>query len=221
MKPEEKNKAIKLRRRGYSYSKILKNIDVSKSTISLWLRDVELTPKQEKKFLKGREISRYKGAQTQHRKRVEVTKIIIDQGKKEVTSLIKDPLFLSGVMLYWAEGDKHRQEKVKFTNSDEKMICLMMKWFREVCKVPESKFRIALHIHDLHARKNVEKYWAKLTQVPLKQFQKTYIKNSTLKHRKNMLYNGTCAIVVNDKNLFRRICGWKIGMLEYLGVSSP
>ena len=66
---EEKIKAIKLRERGYSYSRILKNVSASKSTISVWLRDIELTPEQERKFLKGREISRYRGARTQHRKR--------------------------------------------------------------------------------------------------------------------------------------------------------
>jgi len=37
-KLEEKNKAIALRKKGYSYSEILKKVDVSKDTISRWCR---------------------------------------------------------------------------------------------------------------------------------------------------------------------------------------
>lgn len=221
MKLEERNKAIELRKKGYSYSEILKKINVSKSTISSWLRDIELTIKQKNKLLREGELGRYKGSRTQYKKRIIKTKEIIEKSKNEFNFLIKNPLFLSGLMLYWAEGDKHKQERVKFTNSDEAMICLMMRWFREICKVPESKFRIALHVHNLHFRNNVKRYWAKLTNVPQKQFQKTYIKKSSLRYRRNILYNGTCAIVVNDKNLFRRILGWRRGLLEYFGLSLP
>ncbi|TSC67048.1 MAG: Uncharacterized protein G01um101466_809, partial [Parcubacteria group bacterium Gr01-1014_66] len=47
---------------------------------------------------------------------------------------------------------------VKFTNSDWNTIILMMRWFREVCKVPEEKFRIALHIHNLHSAPDAKNY---------------------------------------------------------------
>jgi len=43
---KEKEKAIKLRKRGFSYSEILREIPVAKSTLSLWLRSVGLAKKQ-------------------------------------------------------------------------------------------------------------------------------------------------------------------------------
>ena len=46
MKSNLKAKAIELRRQGQSYSDILKVVNVSKGTISLWLRNVELTQEQ-------------------------------------------------------------------------------------------------------------------------------------------------------------------------------
>lgn len=219
MKLQEKIIAVQLRKTGFSYSKIFKKVRVSKSTLSHWLRDIELTSKQKEKILKGREKSRYAGSKAQQIKRIKVTEEITTAGKKEFYSLIKNSLFLAGLCLYWAEGDKHKQERVKFTNSDEKMISLMMRWFREICGVPEEKFRVALHIHNLHIAKNIKRYWSEITGVPEKQFQKIYIKQTTLRHRRNVLYNGTCAIVVHNKALFRRIYGWKLGLISHFNIS--
>jgi len=122
-------------------------------------------------------------------------------------------------MLYWAEGDKSdEQERVKFSNSDPVMIIFIMEWFRKICKVPENKFRICLHVHELHCRKDMQEYWSKITGIPFSQFYKTQIKPTSLKHRKNKLYNGTCAVTIYNKDLFRRIKGWKSGFLEKMNI---
>ena len=218
MKLNEKIKAIELRQKGYSYPKIAMSIGVSKSTLSRWLQDVILTSQQKENLQNNSTSALYAYAKIQQRKRHERTKEIITHGKKEFVVLLKDPLFLSGLLLYWAEGDKNQQERVKFTNSDEKMILLMMRWFREICGVPENKFRVALHIHNLHIRHNIIDYWSKLTKISEMQFHKPYVKETSLGQRKNILYNGTCAIVVNNKNLFRKIEGWKLGLLEHFNI---
>lgn len=59
MKLNEKNLAVKMRRRGASYGDIRAKISVSKGTLSTWLKDIELSPTQIKTLLKGREVSRY------------------------------------------------------------------------------------------------------------------------------------------------------------------
>jgi hypothetical protein len=220
MKLKEKITAINLRKLGKSYSEIRKKIKVSKSTLSLWLRDIKLTPKQENRiYVKLRQKNAYRLAKINQQKRIERTKEIIERSKKEISLYLKDPLFLAGLMLYWAEGDKsERGEEVKFTNSDPAMIKLMIKWFREICKIPKEKFRIAIHIHNLLCRGDVERYWSKITNIPLSQFYKTQIKSTSLKHRKNPLYNGTCAIRIGDKDLFRRIKGWRLGFLERMNI---
>lgn len=219
MKLEEKFKAIELRKQGNSYSDILKVVNVSKSTISLWLRNIDLTPDQVSKLIRGRDFSRYIAAQKKKQRTIEKRNKIIQEAKVEFKKLLTNPLFLPGLSLYWAEGDKNSNERVKFTNSDEKMIKLMMRWFREVCLVPNDKFRVALHAHSLHVEKDLLNYWSKITKVPLGQFNKVYIKNTSLGQRKNILYNGTCAIVVSNKELFRKIVGWKFALLEYFNIS--
>lgn len=215
MKLSEKIKALKLRKKGISYSEIMKSVSVSKSTLSFWLRDITLNRKQKNRILHGLDISRNAAGELRRRQRLEKTEVIIDNAKTEFLNLIKKPIFLVGLSLYLAEGDKNAQERVKFTNSDPKLISIMMRWFREICEVPNKKFRIALHIHNLHISDDVKNYWSNLTNIPTGQFYALYVKESTLRTRRNILYNGTCSVIVNSRDLFRRITGWRMALLDY------
>jgi len=220
MKLKEKIEAIKLRKKGKSYGEILKKVKASKGTLSLWLREVRLSPEQYKRlYVTLRRRNAYKAAKSRQKQRVERTRQIIENAIAEIELPKENYLFLTGLMLYWCEGDKSdKAETVKFSNSDPILIKLIMKWFREVCRVEEKRFRVELHVHSLHCRQDVEKYWSDLANIPLSQFHKTQIKTSSLRHRKNRLYNGTCAIRISDKDLFRRIKGWKIGFAKYMSL---
>lgn len=217
IKETNKHQARKLRGKGKSYTEILKIIKVSKSTLSIWLRDIPLSQKQILE-LKGRCKSRFIASKTRQKTRIKETKEIITKAKAEIKNNINNPLFLSGVFLYWAEGTKRGEEIINFSNSDSQMIRLMMRWFRKVCAVPENKFRIQLHIHSLHDRNKLLEHWSKITKVPTSQFHKVIIKKTSLSHRKNILYNGTCCIRINDRKLFRRMMGWKSGLLKQFGI---
>ncbi|HEU0085998.1 MAG TPA: hypothetical protein VFQ59_03525, partial [Candidatus Paceibacterota bacterium] len=215
----EKTEAIKLRKNGDSYSSILKKIKVSKSTLSIWLREIELTEEQKNNLVNHMDKVRYEVAKRKVAERIERTNQIIEKSAKEVAKLKNNSFFLVGISLYWAEGAKNPNESVKFANSDEKMILFMMKWFRKICKVPEHKFKIHIHMHTLHCRKDIIDYWSKITGVPLKQIYRPYIKPTSLGQRRNLLYNGTCSIIIHDKTLFRRIMGWKFGLQRHFDLS--
>lgn len=219
MKFKEKIKAQKLRRKGFSYREILKQMKVSKASLSIWLREIELTDDQKNRLLNKSERAIYDVAKRKVAARIKKTKDIMESGIKEVRLLKNNPLFLVGLALYWAEGAKNSTESVKFVNSDEKMIVLIMRWLREICKVPEKKFRIHIHMHSLHCKNNIIEHWSKITDISKKQFYKPYIKPTSLGQRKNILYNGTCSVAVNDKDLFRKIMGWKIGVQEIFNSS--
>jgi hypothetical protein len=219
MKIKAKIKAIKLRKKGASYSEIRKEISVSKSTLSFWLRDIELNNLAKQRIIKGLEFSRSVAAKVKKELRISVTREIMRNAQFEFKKLLETPLFLVGLSLYLAEGDKNIQERVKFANSDQNLIQLMMCWFREVCNIPENKFRIALHIHDLQSNKKVREFWSALTRVPLTQFQAVYVKKSTLRSRRNVLYNGTCSIVINSRSFFRRIMGWRMALMDYFLIT--
>lgn len=227
MRLEDKFKAIELRRKGKTYSEIRAVIPkLSKGTLCGWVKNIELTDDQKECILarikKGADISRaiqrQRGAWTNHLNMIKRARNVFEEARNETARLTKNPLFVPGVMLYWAEGDKSLDvQKVNFTNSDPLMIDFIMKWFRNVCTVPESKFRVRLNIHTLHNRTEIENYWSSLTKVPLSQFHKPTIKPTIFTQKKNQHYKGTCSISVNDVSLFRRIMCWKITILEELG----
>lgn len=215
MKFEEKVQAVKLRKNGQSYSEISRKLKVSKSTLSGWLKDIESSSQQKKKLMTKRQLAGYKGAKMNQNYADKRRKMIIEKAKKEAEELINNPLFLAGLMLYWAEGNKRGGEKVVISNSDPEIIRLMMRWFREICHVPEYKFRVSLYIHRLHIRKDVRDFWFRITGVPLSQFGKDTIKPTIHSQRTNKLYEGVCRITIHSTDLFRKIIGWKIGAIDY------
>jgi len=119
-----------------------------------------------------------------------------------------------GVMLYWAEGGK-TQRLVRFSNGDPEMIKIMMTFFRQVCNVPEHKFRGYIHIHPHLDHKNAEKYWSTITEIPLKQFFKTYRRpNKSSQNKKDSLPYGVLDVYVLDASLFLKITGWAKGIFS-------
>lgn len=215
----KKLKAIELRKGGLSYTEIKKLISVSKSTLSNWLKDIELTD-EHKKRLTRLQATAYLGAKKIQAKSLAHHRDIGETAKREVLSWINNPLFITGLMLYWAEGDK-RSGRLQFSNSDPDMIKLMMKWFRKFCNVPEEKFRIGLFIHTLHVREDCLDFWSKVTGLPLNQFNKPYVKPTIFSNRKNKLYEGTCVIRVHSRDLLSKILGWIEGVkISFLGSST-
>ena len=109
---EQKELAQSLRRQGLSYREILARLpfSLSRSTISAWCKEIELTPEQldrlDQLFRDGSYRGRLLGPKaTQARRATEVEKIRA-RARAEVPQLIHNELWLAGLMLYWAEGSK-------------------------------------------------------------------------------------------------------------------
>ncbi|MBI4992460.1 MAG: hypothetical protein HZB99_04565 [Candidatus Harrisonbacteria bacterium] len=211
MKFEEKKLAKELRTRGDSIKEIAKKLAVSKSSVSLWVRDIQLTKAQKqilsekgvrKEIIEKRRVTRLINESIRRR-------VIIDSAKQDISGLSKLELLLIGSALYWAEGSKRSKGTVILSNGDPLMIKLMMRFFRENCGVPESKFRGYIHIHPHLDFKKAEIYWADISGIPLNQFYKTYRKpNISSKNKKDTLPFGTFDITICDTVLLLKIKGW-------------
>lgn len=213
----QKIEARRLRgKKGLSIKKIAKEVSVAKSTVSLWCRDIELTPLQikrlEEKEKDGRLRGRLKGAWVQKERRLKRIEKIHEQAKKDIEKLSKESLFLAGVALYWAEGHK-KQHNLGFASSDPKMILFFLKWLQEICKIPKSRLKCLVGINQIHKERieKVEKYWSKLTGIPRSQFTKpSFKKVKTKKIYKNIEnHYGTFVIRVSKStDLNHQVKGW-------------
>jgi len=218
--PKLKEKAIKLRKKGLSYSEILKRIPVAKSTLSLWLRSVGLSKKQEQRLTEKKLAAMKRGWEACRRKRVVLTKKIKDEAKEGVGKLNRRNLWLIGTALYWAEGAKEKSKgtQVSLGNSDPNLIKIYLKWIQKACKIPRKDiyFRIYLHETSTNKLRKVQKYWAEVVGYPVNNFQKvTWKKHKINTHRKNIGKNYYGLLEVRIKkstDLNRKIAGWIEGI---------
>ena len=222
---EQKELVQSLRQEGLSYREILGRVSfpLARSTISHWCRDITLTPEQldrlDRLYQEGKYRGRLLGSKaTQHHRAQEVEEIRA-RARAEVPRRRGNNLWLAGLMLYWGEGSK--TEDPGLSNSDPEMVRFMMRWFRETCRVPERKFKAYLHLHSGQDEASMKTFWAEVTELPLFQFGKSYVKREGTGHRKNILYNGTIRIDIYSRDLLYTILGWIEGITEdFRAVSS-
>ncbi len=215
----EKARAIELRRKGYSYKEIMAEVPVAKSSISLWLRDTPLTV-DEKAVLKSRtdiNISRgrIKAAAAIRNNRLERERLRLPEVIKTFHQFKNETLFQLGIGLYWAEGAKNSGSTM-FTNSDEKMIIIIIQWLEKYTLYRRTGLRYRLYIHKPYAHENCELWWAKKLSVPLSTFTKTSFKPTSkgIKIRQN--YKGCLRIEVPKSSiLLHSLKIWTDLLVEY------
>lgn len=217
-KPQLRIKARELRSKGESVIVIAKQLGVSKSTVSYWVRDIILSIKQLEKLrnsqLKGAERGRLKGALKQKRQRLKLIETSKKNGLKSIGKLSKKEFLISGIALYWAEGTKKRQI-VQIVNSDPNMIIFMIRWLKTFFNINYDDLVARVGINYIHKEREdvVIKYWSKKTGIPLSRFKKTSFKKvKNKKYYKNFdQHFGTLDIRVLKSSRF----SYKINGLIY------
>ncbi len=222
-KEEEKQAAIKLRKQGLSYTEILRKVSVSKSTLSVWLKDIGLAQEQKQRFTERRRLAQIKAQETW--KKIRITKEIrlISAACKEIKRISQRELWLIGTVLYWAEGTKQKQhnvsQKVSFNNSDPAMIALFNRWIQEICLRKKSDLTYSIYIHQTADQTKAQQFWENLLQTKI---DKIYLKSHTPKtNRKNTRaeYFGLLRIdVKKSTDLNRQIKGWVEGINKGLSI---
>jgi hypothetical protein len=219
----DKKLIIEERKKGKSYNQLSKNFGIPKSTLSYWLKDIKLSNEAKQKINVRVNNTSVKALIRRNKEQSIIAKvnseIIRQEAKSETVKLINNKLFLLGISLYWAEGYKKgaygsKWKCVDFANSDSEMLKIMMKFFREICKVEDQNFKIQLIAHkNVNFKKSI-KYWSKVLAVPNQQFFKTNTSmNLNSKGlRKNTLKHGTVHIRVYNTKLFYKIVGWIEGL---------
>jgi len=204
----KKERARAARAEGKSIPEIAKELNVAKSTVSFWVRDVELSAKLRRQLdknsldgrQKGREMIRMNKELEQEYVRKEATRLV-ERCFKQRDSFSWQ---LLAAMLFWCEGQKELTGGIKFANSDPKLVQVFLSSLRKGFEIKEQKFRALIHLHDYHNVKTQTKFWSKVTEIPIDQFQTPYRKPHTgVRKREN--YPGCISIRYYDTSLARRL----------------
>lgn len=190
-----KQKALILRKKGWSYNEIRQKIPVAKSTLSHWLKNILLKKSYRDRLYTKKIHFLSFGSRSQKERRLREVNKIIDNAKKEIKSPISNEAQrLFGAALYWAEGTKGGG--LVFTNSDPHLILFMVKWFEKTFNIKPNTLSAHLNIYGQQNDMILKKFWSDLCDIPVKNFGKSYIKPSNKGYKKNNLYYGTIKIYV-------------------------
>jgi len=208
MRFEEKQRARELRRQGWSYNDILKEVGVSKSTLSLWLRDIPLTDEQiaalSCKFRVGREKFIHKMRVRRDTRWAEYHR----EAEEEYRTLSQDPEFMFGLALYIGEGSKTKQNDLCIANCDPRVIQKALEFLR--IGIPFASLRCAIHLHLGLSVETAEAYWQEVTGLPKTQFHRTSaaISRASGGKKGNLQVYGTCQISAAHTKIRQKLGRW-------------
>ena len=210
--------ARELRQSGISVREIAKTLNISLSSASTWVRDIELTPDQVENLKQNQHLygAQNKGAAS-NKEKGRIRRLAFQEAGRAKAKEIS-PLHLAGCMLYWAEGGKSRNS-LYFANSDPNMHGLFIRFLREEMLVENSEIAIYIHCHtdDPEKMNILEEYWLQLLQLPRACHRKTFTKKgSEIQH--SVLKYGVCGVGVYRSEVVQHIFG---AIQEYGGFENP
>ncbi|MBI5003613.1 hypothetical protein HZC00_00780 [Candidatus Kaiserbacteria bacterium] len=199
-----KQRVVALRQAGKTYGEIqlITGKSIPKSTLSYWCKNYPLSKvhlnRVEQIISRGGEKGR---AVALASKRVQRNQYIDDLRLKNahLPNLLLQNIHNAKIalaILYLAEGGKHQSGSMMFGNSDPNIISLFLKLLHVVYdKIEDSKFRCTVQCRADQDIKSLERFWSRLTNIPLSQFYKARIDARTVgKISRKKDYKGVCRI---------------------------
>ncbi len=228
MKTALKIQAISLRQDGLSYSEILAQVPVAKSTLSAWLHSVALAKHQQQRLSEKKRLSALRGGAARKNERISRQSIIMETARAEIGPISTRELWLMGAMLYWAEGSKEKKWKtgrlISFTNSDPAMIRVYLEWVSICLHVPLEDIEFELYLHESHSIQTHEhlSFWTQIVGIGYNRIDRVYLKKnilSTKRKNSNSNYHGQLRVTVKKSvDLNRKIAGWIEGICAHCPV---
>lgn len=224
MKTAEREQARKLRReQGLPVKQIARLVSVAPSSVSVWVRDVPLSPEQRDALRQmNPAYNRQLRGANRNAERGRAQRLSY-QHEGRALARRAGRLHVAGAMLYWAEGDKGSRNSARLTNSDPDLLVMFVRFLRTYFELPNEKLRVTCNLFADHLDRQVEieQFWLDLLELPrtclCKSSVNVYSKYSQ-KKRRNKLPYGTTRVGVNSTQVVQSIYGL---IQEYGGFERP
>ena len=222
MNSEQRQKARELRGQGLTTTQISQELKVSKSSVSLWVRDIELSKKQVESIqllnpIFNRQLG---GGKVKADKARDLRLQYQEEGKLKAKE--SNLLHQAACMLYWAEGAKSKNQ-CRFTNSDVNMVKLFVRFLRECFCLTNDKITITINCYTTNGftKEEIENYWLDQLQLDNSSLRKGQENNRprsmTNAIRYNKLIYGIVCVTINSTKLVQHIYG---AIQEYVGFNN-
>ncbi|MGZ4315151.1 MAG: helix-turn-helix domain-containing protein [Gaiellaceae bacterium] len=219
MKTEQRELARTIRRQeGAPIKEIARRVGVAPSSVSRWVRDIELTAAQERELLRrnpayNRQLS---GTAKQAANR-RAERIAYQEAGRRL-ALQGDRCHVAGCMLYWAEGEKDRNT-LRFYNSDPEMVRFFVVFLKKYFDLQDEEIKITCNLFADHIqrRHEIEQFWLDVAQLSKCSLCKSYVNvysRHSKRKRTNRLPYGTVRVTVCRTRVVQGIFG---SIQEYAG----
>ncbi len=206
-----------LRGKGKSHRQIAEKLRVSKSSISIWCRDVVITSAQaqqlKKMALAGGTKGRKKWADMRRASKKESLQRIAIETRKEIGHLTKRDRFIAGLMLYAGEGDRSL-ERIGMSNTNPHILRFMLNWWSEFLDLDREGFYAHLYLHVGLSEPRAKEFWVKALRIKEEQIKYVYRPVPRSSYKKNVHEFGVCAVRRQNILSHRRLMGWIRAVLD-------
>jgi len=133
-------------------------------------------------------------------------------------------MFLCGVVLYWAEGFKHKDESgLGLATSDPRMAKFYLKWLEKCLGILKEELILKVTVNQSHKYRidEIECFWSKELGVPKADFRKPFYQKTKWKknYENKSEYYGVVRIRVRRSlDVLRKMRGWLEGIATIKGV---
>jgi hypothetical protein len=196
-KVEEQEKARLLRAEGRKLADIAETLGVSKSSVSVWVRDVEFEPRP-------RRASAHRRPHAQHVAKLAEIAECDRLGVARIGALSDDAFHAAGAALYAGEGAKRQ---LLFANTDPRMVRFFCAWLRRYFTIEEPRLRMRVYLHENLDIDTAEALWSDITKIPRSQFRAPYRAKSDNTRRKTKHENGCADVSYSCARTHREVMG--------------
>ncbi len=206
-----KNEAQELRKVGKSISEISDILGISKSTASIWCREIKISNDIKrllyKKMIAAGHKGRLAGAYKNKLKREENIKNCKIWAREHLSTFDHRDFLITGLGLYWGEGSKKIEYNLSFVNSDSSMVKFMYHWFKHFFILKEHDFIFRVYINQIHKERNANiiKYWSNMLGIDQSLFKKTVFTKVQAKkaYNNNNEYYGMLSLRIKRSSLIK------------------
>ena len=210
-KDDLRDQARELRTQGLSYNEIVARLGVSKSSVSLWVRDIPCP----ERFAYVHSERRQEGLRKFNAARTARQAAETEAAAAEIGELTDREVLIAGAIAYWCEGSKnkpHRKaNRVVFVNSDPGLINFFL-LFLDAVGVNREDLIFRVQIHENADAEAAQQFWLEVTGAQPSQFRSPTLKHhnpKTVRMNVGDDYHGCLRIDVRRSGeLYRRIEGW-------------
>jgi Homeodomain-like domain len=223
VKREEREIARRLRAEyGLPVKEIARRIGVSVSSVSIWVRDVPLTPAQQAALDARNPVrsGQRRGTANNSRRCRAVRQAAQEHGRQLARS--HEPLHVQGCMLYWAEGSKQRNS-VTLSNADAGLLEVFLRFLRDCYGVADDRVKLSVNcfLENGLSIEEIQDWWLERLKLPascLRSPAVNRLSSASKRLKGHILPYGTARLAVHSTFVVQSIYG---GIQEYAGIDRP